>query len=548
MTKTRPLILMGVLLCLVLGYVSRPLWSAPTAGTASIKLPTGKSSISGLGVRRDAEGRWFADVDYVCGAGAEPAFLELLLKPDGAVAAAAFKDGIAVGFATAQSGARRASIEITRPPIDPKSFTTAQVIVQMTFAGQPLASQELAQRIDWPDMQSWMTERQYAGKTNEQLLGKATSLIDDGNRATLDEAKRILERILARDSRFEMGYVELARVAMKTNWGPEGLRQAESFLSSALQIQPQNVNAKILLGYVFAHQERYKAAEALFSEASQTDSKNLWLWSNWGEALAMQGRTDAAIEKYRTAITRPRTHDTYDRARLDAYAHLLFLLEQRNDLNGLETLHKQRTDEFGAGSCYGAEYARFMLQQRGNTEAAITLAKQSIASNCQGTAARHALGLAYYQSWAAATGERRVELINQARIYLPAGPELVYQLAGSDRTLGTLKQLLSQSESLDQRDNNKWNALSYAIGRKDAAAVRRLLLLGAKPDGLVGPSDIPAALLPVLEGDAEAASLLRKAGVDFSKIRFQGSSAIEIAKRIGDRRLVEALEQKTQSL
>jgi Tfp pilus assembly protein PilF len=128
---------------------------------------------------------------------------------------------------------------------------------------------------------------------------------------------------------------------MKSNWGPEGLHQAEKLLASALQIRPDSVNAKILLGYVYAHQGRHKQSEALFVDASQTDTKNLWLWSNWGEVLVMQGKLEPAIQKYREAVKRPREHDTYDRARLDAYAHLLPLLEQRKDLDGMEALLKQ---------------------------------------------------------------------------------------------------------------------------------------------------------------------------------------------------------------
>jgi Tfp pilus assembly protein PilF len=75
---------------------------------------------------------------------------------------------------------------------------------------------------------------------------------------------------------------------MKSNWGPEGLRQAENLLHSALQINPASVNAQVLLGYVYAHQGRSQATETLFKEASRIETKNLWLWTNWGEMYAMQ--------------------------------------------------------------------------------------------------------------------------------------------------------------------------------------------------------------------------------------------------------------------
>ena len=44
------------------------------------------------------------------------------------------------------------------------------------------------------------------------------------------------------------------------------------------------------------HQVRYKPAETMFIDASRTDTKNLWLWANWGELLVMQGKLEMARE------------------------------------------------------------------------------------------------------------------------------------------------------------------------------------------------------------------------------------------------------------
>ncbi|MCB1624915.1 MAG: tetratricopeptide repeat protein, partial [Pseudomonadales bacterium] len=136
----------------------------------------------------------------------------------------------------------------------------------------------------------------------------------------------------------DAAYVELARVAMRENWGPDGLHHAENLLESALQIRPDNSNAKILLGYVYTHQGQLGKAEQLFVDAAKADPPNLWLWANWGELLVKQDKPDEAIAKYRVAVTRPMTHDTYDRARADAYRNLIQLLERRRDLDGVEAL------------------------------------------------------------------------------------------------------------------------------------------------------------------------------------------------------------------
>ena len=39
----------------------------------------------------------------------------------------------------------------------------------------------------------------------------------------------------------------------------------------------------------------------------------------------------------------------------------------------MEVLYKQRIGEFGPGSCYNSDYARFKLQVRGDTQGAIIL-------------------------------------------------------------------------------------------------------------------------------------------------------------------------------
>jgi Tfp pilus assembly protein PilF len=321
------------------------------------------------------------------------------------------------------------------------------------------------------------------------------------------------------------------------------LHQAENLLSSALQIDAQNVNAKVLLGYVYAHQKLYTKAEALFAEAAGTDTKNLWLWANWGELRAMQGDLKGATTKYREAINRPLGHDTYDRARLDAFEKLLVIVRRSNDLDGMEALYKQRAEEFTECGCY-TEYAKFLIQQRGDTSAAIAFTQKAIAAGQDAKEARKILGVAYYLNWANAAGDSRTEALNQARIYLPEGPTALYLLATSDRTVDAAKQLIRNGESIDQLDNEKLNALAYALERQDTAAVRRLLKLGARPDKLVGEDEMPVALIPVLSNDTAAIQVLQQFGVDYAKINYRGMNAFDYAKQISDDRLLKVLNHK----
>jgi len=67
------------------------------------------------------------------------------------------------------------------------------------------------------------------------------------------------------------------------------------------------------------------------------------------------------------------------------------------------------------------------------------------------------------------------------------------------------------------------------------------LTLGAHPDTPVGATRLPVALLSVLSADIDAVRMLRQNGVNDSKISFRGATALEIAKRIGDPALMDAL-------
>jgi tetratricopeptide (TPR) repeat protein len=364
----------------------------------------------------------------------------------------------------------------------------------------------------------------------------------------LSEAKTILEQLITQNAQFDQGYVELARIAMKSIGGPESLHQAESLLSSALQIKPDSANAKILLGYVYAHQGRVAKAEALFADAANSNTRNLWLWANWGELLVMQGKFDQAIVKYREAIARPMTHDTYDRARADAYEHLLVLLQRRKDFDGMEALYKQRIAEFGPGACYSTGYARFMLQVRGDAPGAIDVASGALNQNCEDSEARQILGLAEYVRWANTTGPQRAESLNQARIFLPAGPMPLYLLATSDRTAPAAKQLIASGEKIDQTDNDKLTALAYALQNRDLSAAKRLLALGARPDAPVGYGAIPVALIPVMEGNIEAIRMMQQFGVDYSKLRYRGATASDLAKQSGNSALIAVLAQNQSAL
>jgi predicted Zn-dependent protease len=552
----RPAILMAALLVLIAGYIFRPDWlSTPSTYPAPVapqEAPlAGTDSLSNLVVKQNSAGLWQADFDYFYTG--EPRIVQLLIRLPGNPDEPSNENTQAwqpTLVPVVKRGAHHATAVIAHPS---NSFQgiTRQVVVDMVDRARGatlVATTRTDQVIDWPDWMTWTMQREISQRSPQENLDRAIALIDSGNEYQIQAAKPILERLIANDPALVQGYIELARIAMKTSWGAEGLHQAEGLLASALQIEAGNANAKILLGYVRAHQRRYRQAEQLFAEAAASNPRNLWLWANWGEVLVMQSRFDEAATKYREAIERPMAHGAYDNARLAAYEQLISLQKRKNDLDGVELLYKKRVADFGYGSCYNADYARFLLQQRGDANAAIDVARKALDQDCDGWTSRQILGLAYYVVWGGSEGQARSEALNQARVYLPTGPVPMYLLASSDKTVGVAAKLVAAGEKIDQKDNKRLNALAHAIQREDLPAVRRLLRLGAKADTPVGYDDMPVALVPVLRHDVDMVKLMQQSGVDYSAITYQGATAFDFAKQAGDPALVDALQPRPQVL
>jgi tetratricopeptide (TPR) repeat protein len=550
MSARRPIILMAVFLVLLFGYIARPYWSSlagPNGAPVTVVRPLpGKNSISNVVVSQNDAGVWQASFDYFYTG--EPQVVLSVEVPTGKPAGAPRSSTWGITNSIAQRGSNRVTVDLHHPGAKTQ---TRQVIVKMRDVSrpesQPVASAQVDQLIHWPSWADWSEQREFAKQSPEANLNSAIALIDSGEDEELAQAKVILERLIDRDPSLTQGYVELARVAMKTNWGPEGLHHAEGLLTSALQIKPDSANAKILMGYVYVHQQRYKAAEKLFVEAEASNPKNVWLWVNWGELHAMQGRFDQAVEKYREALERPVADDSCRCARTDAYKRLFVLLERKNDQHGMEAVYKKSVAEFGDGTCFSAIYANFQLR-RGAADVAIESARKALDAKCSSVDARQVLGLAHYVVWSKSEGAARAEAMNQARIYLPPGPMPMYLLARSDKTASAVAKLVAAGEKIDQRDNDNLNALAHAVQSEDVAATRRLLRLGAKPDTPVGYGNMPVALMPVMSGNLEIVKLMQEFGADYAKISYEGATAYDFAKQTGDTELMAVLNVKPRTL
>jgi tetratricopeptide (TPR) repeat protein len=560
LSSKRPVILMTILLALLAGYFSQAWWKPLAAGTAqppvtgylAPPLP-GENKLTGLRVSQDPQGDWYADFDYF-----------FTGQPNATVLAETLENAtlpIAVGIAPnrvfrTQSqlspGAHHGRIALAQQGDGVGAMTTQAVEIRMIAlqGSATLASQRLEQRIDWPDWQTRTLDQEVNKQSEDAVMKSAIALIDQGRSNTIQHARQLLERLLVRNPKNKQAYLELARIAMKTNWGPEGLHQAETLIDSALQIHPDDINARVLLAYVESHQKRYGASESLSEALDKENPPNLWLWWNWGEMLEAQGQMSLAIQKYRTTLAHPVSHDTYDRAREAAYHSLLRLLGAAHDRDGMEALYRQRLVDYGANGCNAVAYAGFLVKERGDPTAAIAVARPTLSATCDedGLTSRSVLGMAYYLEWATSVSADRGADLNQARIYLPVGAESLYLLASSERTAPAVRALVKQGESIDQRDNQKLDALALALSRRDVATARRLLGLGAHADALVSESEIPVAFIPLLTEDMPCIQLMQKSGIDYAKLRVGGASALDQARRSGHAGLADRLDLKARPL
>ncbi len=562
---TRLTVLTAVLLVLALGFVGKTVfvpfyYYQPTIPAKAPPL-SGTNSITNLAVTRKTDGRWFADFDYFYTGNPENAMLRVEARKQQAPQTNSAKGAEPASTLGAERGNHHVSTEIPVPGFFYQGqLTTDEVLVELRAYDTSkqamiapvitLASQNVAQPIIWPDFQEWELIHELAGKTPDEIFTKARDLVDADNSVSLPEAISLLERLIAANPRFDDAYVELARATMPLHWGPEGFHQAEMLLQSALQIRPDGTDAKVLLGFVYTHQGRFKDAESLFSELKSSGTTNLWLWTNWGELLVKEGRTREAIEKYREAIARGPTHDRNDRARLAAYEDLIAMLEQKKDFDAANQLYADRSKEYGPDGCYDAEYARFILARRNDPVRAVQLARQSVDGHCKKPVARETLGMAYYAAWSAASASTKdgEESLRQARLFLPAGPRALYLLATNDLTVEAVRRLTQSGETIDEKDNAGLTALAHALEAKDYAAAKRLIKLGARPDREVGPQGVPLALVPVLEGDVDSIRFLRGLGLDYSKLRFQGATGIELARRSGNGQVIRAAGRADKSI
>lgn len=428
----------------------------------------------------------------------------------------------------AKLGKNSIELPIASPRLVEPSVTVTQFIkvgMNEGFETPTIVEKQIPYVIEWESNEEVHWRQKFAKSSIDQLYEESVNLIDNGN---IKDAKRILEQIILKDANYAPAYVELGRVAMKSNWNREGISQAEKYILTALKINPLDGNANVLIGYVYTHQKRFSDAEKAFNVAEKTGTKNLWLWANWGELLVAQKKPRDAIKKYLIAVDGARPYNTYDRARLDAYRNLFKLLSESSDNDTKDSLYKKRGGEFN-NACFIQEYADFKLTTLNDYKSAIDMAKLSIDRGCSDGKAKSTLGLAHYFAWLNSADD--FSLLAKAKVFYPEGPVLYYDLAKTDSGIKIVKKLIKDGSSIDLADAQNRTALSLALFNRDSTSAKTLISLGADVNHTLGEEEFPIAFIPLMYDDQKSITLMKESGIDYQKVKFRGLTAGEFIRQ-----------------
>jgi len=539
--KKRITILLSVLLIFIFGYIFKIYYLDMHK---SILFLSGKNQIKSIVINKE-NSKYFATVTYFYNG--SPNQGRIVIIP---TESKSFNELDISSFASAVPGHNTIKMEINRPLLS-NSVLTKYVIVSM---GYPITDAAVTKdyKIEWPNLQQYRDDKEFGNKSSDVLVTDAIKAIDTSDnydyeyqQRSLKHARRILERVILKDTKYVDAYPQLARIAMKQNWSKDGLSQAEQYIKTALSLKADHVESHVLLGYIYTNQNRLNEAESEFELAEKLGTDNLWLWSNWGDLFVRKNNEAKAIAKYEKAIAFPPSSNSYDRARLESYRHLIDIHYANKNYTKIEFLYNQREADYPAKPCFYSDHAEFQIYQNFNNESTANLAKMAIDKGCNFHEAKNVLGLAYYLNWLHSTNADELKFISLARSFFPESAELYAALARSENTFEVLKKL-NPKTNLDVKNNHQLTALSLSLVNDDIPSAQRLIAFGANPNLTVGEKGFPIAFIPVFKQSETGVNLILRSSANLNRIRFDGDSIFEYAAKFPNKKIISLLNNKAK--
>lgn len=359
----------------------------------------------------------------------------------------------------------------------------------------------------------------------------AYRLIDNGNSRNLKEAKNILDDIISKDPEYVNAYVELARCKIKiAQQTPESYKAAEKILLIAKDIDPEHADTRVLLGYVYTSQERFKEAELEYQLAEKIGTQNSWLYANWGLNDEVQSNIDEAIMHYLKVMDEPRRFARNDRVMKWTKDHLFPLLEKSKRYDEADKHYTQYIKNFPSSKCLYLDQAENNLFNLGDYESAIKKNILAANSGCQKKSA--SLAVAYFLKWHAADNENSTKdsVYRQAEAMAPSDAALFFNLARSELTAPIINILIENGREFSSEDSEGLNALLMAVYVGNVEVVKRLVTLGSDVNGMSEKIKITALGLAVMKHDKEMVQLLVDNKADAAMPMLDGVSIYEWAR------------------
>jgi len=367
----------------------------------------------------------------------------------------------------------------------------------------------------------------------KDLLGANTSKADQPRLAQLVdsvltenpenvEALILLSRIESYAARDEQGtYFEKS---LREQFRPLEFALAFAALDRALEIEPNNGDALVYMGFAQFTLGNLDAAQALYEKARVIGTDNIWFRSNLARLAFEQGNVQSALDQHWAVIIDPRTSD-WVRYWAVFNSRRIFLIQ--DDLKGmLAFTARHEFDGIFFESDLRTRNANDILQRTDDFQSALS-ELDKVPPGKRNAYFNQTYAKVLVTRAALDPGADQDALLRQAAtLFGDDLSNLHKRLAFNHDPHGPMLLLEKKGYTLN-RPFREQHPLCTLIRKDQYRTLADLLALGVNPnlsDGLIGP----LLFCAVYDGSAESVRMLVKAGAN-PAVRYRGMTAERIA-------------------
>ncbi|HRQ15264.1 MAG TPA: tetratricopeptide repeat protein [Promineifilum sp.] len=249
-------------------------------------------------------------------------------------------------------------------------------------------------------------DRKYAAR-DPSLFGdvvRARELLDSwfGKGQHLLDAAELLENVLRKDSEFAPAFLEYGRLFQKaaliTNreYDLERLAEARTWIFKAIEIEPDYVDAFIILSSTYINAGRHAEARAALARAEAMGSDDPGIEINHAVMLRREGQDDAALERYERVIEQGKKADP---AYAVASGMMANIYSDQGRYEEAKAAHELKLEVEPESAWNWGGYSRFLIFRYGDVDGAIASARKALSIMNYGDG-RFVLACALFTKWA----------------------------------------------------------------------------------------------------------------------------------------------------